>query len=63
MMPGRRPGTPESARGWPDSGKVRPFIEAQIAAITAVNDLGLVTRNLRDFAGFAGLKLESWFTA
>jgi predicted nucleic acid-binding protein len=35
----------------------------QIAAITAVNDLVLVTRNLRDFAGFAGLKLESWFTA
>lgn len=44
-------------------GKAPPFVDGQIAAITAVNDLVLVTRNLRDFAGFAGLKLESWFTA
>jgi len=26
-------------------------------------DLVLVTRNLRDFASVAGLKLDSWFTA
>ena len=44
-------------------GKAPPFVDGQIAAITAVNDLVLVTRNLRDFTGFAGLKLESWFTA
>jgi tRNA(fMet)-specific endonuclease VapC len=42
-------------------GKVSPFVDGQIAAIAAVNDLVLVTRNMRDFAGFAGLEVESWF--
>jgi tRNA(fMet)-specific endonuclease VapC len=44
-------------------GKASPFVDGQVAAIPAVNDLVLVTRNLRDFGGFAGLNLESWFTA
>lgn len=40
-----------------------PFVDGQIAAITAVNDLVLVTRNVRDFSGFAGIAVESWFSA
>lgn len=43
-------------------GKVPPFVDGQIAAITAVNDLVLVTRNVRDFSGFTGLGVESWFS-
>ena len=42
-------------------GKAPPFVDGQTPAIAAANDLVLVTRNLRDFAGFAGLDLESWF--
>lgn len=41
-------------------GKVPPFVDGQIAAIAAVNELVLVTRNVRDFAGFTGLEIESW---
>jgi tRNA(fMet)-specific endonuclease VapC len=43
-------------------GKVPPFVDGQIAAIAAVNELVLVTRNVRDFSGFAGLDVESWFS-
>jgi tRNA(fMet)-specific endonuclease VapC len=43
-------------------GKVPPFVDGQIAAIAAVNDLVLVTRNVRNFSGFAGLEVESWFS-
>jgi tRNA(fMet)-specific endonuclease VapC len=44
-------------------GKLPPFIDGQIAAIAAVNELVLVTRNVRDFAAFTGLEVESWFAA
>ena len=44
-------------------GQVPPFVDGQIAAIAAANDLVLVTRNVRDFAGFHGLEVESWFSA
>lgn len=44
-------------------GKAPPFVDGQIAAIAAVNDLVLVTRNLRDFSGFTSLDIESWFSA
>lgn len=44
-------------------GKVPPFVDGQIAAIAAVNELVLVTRNVRGFAGFQGLEVESWFSA
>jgi tRNA(fMet)-specific endonuclease VapC len=37
-----------------------PFVDGQIAAIALVNDLVLVTGNLRDFAAFASLKMENW---
>jgi tRNA(fMet)-specific endonuclease VapC len=42
-------------------GNAQPFVDGQIAAIAAVNDLTLVTRNVRDFAAFRGLHLENWF--
>lgn len=42
-------------------GKPPPFVDGQIAAIAAVHDLILVTRNVRDFSGFTGLDVESWF--
>jgi tRNA(fMet)-specific endonuclease VapC len=44
-------------------GKAPPFVDGQIAAIAAVNDLVLVTRNVRDFSSFADLEVESWFSA
>lgn len=36
------------------------FVDGQIAAIAAVNDLVLVTRNARDFAAFDALELDAW---
>jgi len=42
-------------------GRVPPVVDGQIAAVAAVNDLVLVTRNVRDFSGFTGLEIESWF--
>lgn len=42
-------------------GETAPFIDDQIAAISAVHGLVLVTRNVRDFARFGGLRVESWF--
>jgi tRNA(fMet)-specific endonuclease VapC len=44
-------------------GSAPPFVDGQIAAIAAVNDLVLVTRNVRDFAGFVSLEVESWLSA
>lgn len=44
------------ARGLP-----RAYYDSQIAAIAAVNGLVLVTRNVDDFRGFEGLRVENWF--
>jgi tRNA(fMet)-specific endonuclease VapC len=44
-------------------GRVPPFADGQIAAIAATGDLVLVTRNLVDFTGFEGLRMEDWFVA
>ena len=41
-------------------GKPPPFVDGQIAAISMVNDLILVTRNIEDFKMFSGLKTENW---
>lgn len=41
-------------------GKTPPFADSQIAAVAAVNDMTLVTRNTRDFAEFSGLRLVDW---
>jgi tRNA(fMet)-specific endonuclease VapC len=42
-------------------GLIPPFIDGQIAAIAAINDLILVTRNVDDFKFFNGLTIENWF--
>jgi tRNA(fMet)-specific endonuclease VapC len=44
-----------------EAGRPPAYPDSQIAAIAAVNDLVLVTRNVRDFEGFDGLRLENWF--
>lgn len=43
------------------SGLPRPLHEAQIAAVAASQNLTLITRNLRDFEPYEGLRLENWF--
>ena len=43
------------------AGRTPPFLDGQIAAIAATNDLVLVTNNRKDFEGFAGLEFEDWF--
>lgn len=43
------------------AGRSAPYVDGQIAAIARVNDLILVTANVRDFAGkFSGLAVEDW---
>jgi len=42
-------------------GRMPPFADGQIAAIAAVNNLTLVTRNVRDFQHFQDLTVEDWF--
>ena len=41
-------------------GSPSSFSDGQIAAIAAVNDLALVTDNVRHFAPFRGLRVECW---
>ena len=41
-------------------GHMPSFVDGQIAAITKVNNLVLVTRNMFDFKKFSGLQLENW---
>ncbi len=43
-------------------GKTPSYMDGQIAAVAAVNDLILVTRNVRDFENFPGLEIEYWHT-
>ena len=42
------------------AGKTPPFADGQIAAVAYVNGLTLVTFNVRDFSGFARLRIEDW---
>ena len=42
-------------------GQTPPYVDGQIAAIAATNDLTLVTRNTDDFADFANLRVANWF--
>ena len=42
-------------------GRRPAFVDSQIAAIAATNDLVMVTRNISDFADFKGLQLLNWF--
>lgn len=41
-------------------GKPSPFVDGQIAAIAVVNGLTLVTRNVRDFMNYRGLRVDDW---
>lgn len=43
------------------SGKTLAFADSQIAAIALAHDAVLVTRNVNDFSGIDGLKVENWF--
>lgn len=43
------------------AGKSPSYPDSQVAAIAAVNELVLVTRNVDDFADFQGLQIENWF--
>lgn len=42
-------------------GRTASFLDSQIAAIARVNNLILVTRNVKDFSEFEGLIVENWF--
>ena len=42
------------------SGTKVPFVDGQIAAIAQINELVLVTDNVRDFAPFKALTVETW---
>ena len=44
------------------AGRHLPFADGQIASIAMANDLVVVTRNTRDFAHFAGVRVENWWT-
>ena len=44
-------------------GLTPSFVDGQIAAISAVNGLTLVTRNVNDFKQFLRLKVQNWHTA
>jgi tRNA(fMet)-specific endonuclease VapC len=37
------------------------YVDSQIAAVAAVNNLVLVTRNAQDFRNFTDLRVENWF--
>jgi tRNA(fMet)-specific endonuclease VapC len=58
----------EEAAGWharerarlAKRGRPPSAPDGQIAAIARVNDLVLVTANLKDFRRFQGLKVENW---
>jgi tRNA(fMet)-specific endonuclease VapC len=41
-------------------GRPGPYVDGQIASIAYVNELILVTANVRDFAGFKDLVVEDW---
>lgn len=41
-------------------GVTVPFLDAQIAAVAATNDLILVTGNVRHYTCFEGVKVEDW---
>lgn len=41
-------------------GQPAPYVDGQIAAIALTNGLVLVTSNVKDFAHFRDLTVESW---
>ncbi len=43
------------------AGQPAPRTDGEIASVAATNGLILVTRNLTDFQGFRGVRVENWF--
>ncbi|MGD1950620.1 MAG: type II toxin-antitoxin system VapC family toxin [Leptolyngbyaceae cyanobacterium] len=43
------------------AGTTPPYVDGQIAAIAATNNLTLVTRNTDDFEAFQDLQIANWF--
>lgn len=43
-------------------GRPAPYVDGQIAAIAATQDLVIVTANPKDFERFRGLEMEDWST-
>lgn len=43
------------------AGFTLPFVDGQIASVAIAHGLTLVTRNTKDFAELAGLRLANWF--
>ena len=43
-------------------GKPAPYVDGQIAAVAHVNELTLVTVNVKDFARFRDIEVENWAT-
>lgn len=43
------------------TGRTPSFVDGQIAAISVVNNLILVTNNISDYADFQSLQLQNWF--
>ncbi len=44
-----------------EQGKTAAYADGEIAAIAAVNNLTLVTRNTDDFSVYNNLSLDNWF--
>ena len=44
-----------------EHGKTAAYADGEIAAIAAVNNLTLVTRNTDDFSAYNNLLLDNWF--
>ena len=44
------------------AGRKMPYADGQIAAVAVVNDLTLVTANVRDYRHVEGLRVENWLT-
>jgi len=42
------------------AGKTPGFVDGQIASVSAVNGLVLVTRDVRHFSLFGGIRMERW---
>jgi tRNA(fMet)-specific endonuclease VapC len=42
-------------------GQPASFVEGQIAAIAAVNDLTLASRDIKHFRAYRGLRTENWW--
>lgn len=43
-------------------GKTPAYADGQIAAVAQVNNLTMVTNNVRDYTDFQSLQIENWFS-